>query len=297
MHLLMATALESVMTLGPSPQKISSVLPTNSIMITAGTSPLSKRGGLPTSLLDTSSQHGPMSSASSTTSSSSSSSSSSDLVRCKRRINFTHLQYAIPHAQPVAVARRNARERNRVKQVNNGFSTLRQHIPFTARNKKMSKVETLKCAVEYIRSLQELLDSQADDAATSPVPSPAQVEDETMPETSNTVVLGAPSDHGYYSSPESVVVPPQFQDMYTQPALHLHHLQPASLSPPCSAHSEPASSPTPSFVSESEASSYQQSTAYEPPVTTTVANYDNYEPMSPEDEELLDVISWWQQSQ
>lgn len=69
--------------------------------------------------------------------------------------------------QPIAVARRNARERNRVKQVNNGFANLRQHIPnFIAAafesnsrggNKKLSKVETLRMAVEYIRSLEDLL--------------------------------------------------------------------------------------------------------------------------------------------
>ncbi|KAJ8970717.1 hypothetical protein NQ314_001053 [Rhamnusium bicolor] len=76
-------------------------------------------------------------------------------------------------AQPVAVARRNARERNRVKQVNNGFATLRQHIPnFIAAtfentngrggNKKLSKVETLRMAVEYIRSLEDLLAMDVD---------------------------------------------------------------------------------------------------------------------------------------
>ncbi|XP_068082444.1 achaete-scute complex protein T8-like [Anabrus simplex] len=74
---------------------------------------------------------------------------------------------------PIAVARRNARERNRVKQVNNGFATLRQHIPLSissaytsqsdangGRNvsKKLSKVETLRMAVDYIRSLQQLLE-------------------------------------------------------------------------------------------------------------------------------------------
>lgn len=64
---------------------------------------------------------------------------------------------------PVAVARRNARERNRVKQVNNGFATLRQHIPshiaagYGDRGKKLSKVETLRMAVEYISGLQRLL--------------------------------------------------------------------------------------------------------------------------------------------
>ncbi|XP_014229969.1 CAR1 transcription factor-like [Trichogramma pretiosum] len=64
---------------------------------------------------------------------------------------------------PIAVAKRNARERNRVKQVNNGFATLRQHIPsqlsqtYGDRGKKLSKVETLRMAVEYIRGLQKLL--------------------------------------------------------------------------------------------------------------------------------------------
>lgn len=76
---------------------------------------------------------------------------------------------------PQAVARRNARERNRVKQVNNGFAALRQHIPeemaeafelqqqkpvaatTAAAQKKLSKVETLRMAVEYIRNLENLL--------------------------------------------------------------------------------------------------------------------------------------------
>jgi len=50
-----------------------------------------------------------------------------------------------------------------VKQVNNGFATLRQHIPshiaagYGDRGKKLSKVETLRMAVEYIRGLQRLL--------------------------------------------------------------------------------------------------------------------------------------------
>lgn len=68
-----------------------------------------------------------------------------------------------------SVERRNARERNRVKQVNNGFQILRAHIPNEVAEayeavggrgaaKKLSKVETLRMAVEYIRSLEKLLD-------------------------------------------------------------------------------------------------------------------------------------------
>ncbi|XP_043483248.1 achaete-scute complex protein T8-like [Leptopilina heterotoma] len=68
---------------------------------------------------------------------------------------------------PMAVARRNARERNRVKQVNDGFTKLRSYIPnhvaagYGDRGKKLSKVETLRMAVEYIRGLKKLL-SEAD---------------------------------------------------------------------------------------------------------------------------------------
>ncbi|XP_013185531.2 achaete-scute complex protein T8-like [Amyelois transitella] len=76
---------------------------------------------------------------------------------------------------PLAVARRNARERNRVRQVNDGFAALRRHIPEEVAaafenansnrgpNKKLSKVETLRMAVEYIRNLESLLNiGQAD---------------------------------------------------------------------------------------------------------------------------------------
>ncbi|XP_074076923.1 achaete-scute homolog 1 [Macrotis lagotis] len=85
-------------------------------------------------------------------------SSSPELMRCKRRLNFSGFGYSLPQQQPAAVARRNERERNRVKLVNLGFATLREHVPNGAANKKMSKVETLRSAVEYIRALQQLLD-------------------------------------------------------------------------------------------------------------------------------------------
>lgn len=79
----------------------------------------------------------------------------------KRKIAFhPSLGYAIPPPIPPKVARRNARERNRVKQVNNGFDVLRSHIPTAAKHKKMSKVDTLRHAVEYIRNLRKMLKEQ-----------------------------------------------------------------------------------------------------------------------------------------
>eukprot|EP00111_Clytia_hemisphaerica_P010568 TCONS_00030873-protein len=63
--------------------------------------------------------------------------------------------------EPAAVARRNARERRRVKMVNDGFLRLRRHVPTDPKNKKLSKVKTLRLAIEYIHHLQDLLQSDS----------------------------------------------------------------------------------------------------------------------------------------
>lgn len=93
-----------------------------------------------------------------------------------------------PQQQARSVARRNARERKRVRLVNLGFATLRDHIPpqfgtsaaaatpksknsnsnrsnsnnndnsnSNSNNKKLSKVETLRSAIEYIKQLREAI--------------------------------------------------------------------------------------------------------------------------------------------
>ncbi|XP_058623546.1 achaete-scute homolog 1b-like [Onychostoma macrolepis] len=130
---------------------------------------------------------------------------SPELLRCKRRLAFNGLGYTIPQQQPVAVARRNERERNRVKQVNMGFQTLRQHVPNGAANKKMSKVETLRSAVEYIRALQQLLDEH--DAISAAfqcgVPSPT---------LSNAYSADPESPHSSYSSDEGSYEPLSSED-------------------------------------------------------------------------------------
>lgn len=81
-----------------------------------------------------------------------------------------------------SVVRRNARERNRVKQVNNGFVHLRQHIPQAivadlsngrrggtgpGASKKLSKVDTLRMALEYIRRLQRVINEVDQSDASS----------------------------------------------------------------------------------------------------------------------------------
>lgn len=57
----------------------------------------------------------------------------------------------------IGTTRRNARERNRVRHINACFEILRQHIPHEKHNKKLSKVDTLKSAMNYIENLRQLL--------------------------------------------------------------------------------------------------------------------------------------------
>ncbi|XP_015790917.1 achaete-scute homolog 1b-like [Tetranychus urticae] len=61
------------------------------------------------------------------------------------------------------VRRRNERERTRVRNVNEGFERLRQHLPLPkpCRDKRLSKVETLREAINYIKKLQNLLKSDS----------------------------------------------------------------------------------------------------------------------------------------
>ena len=97
-------------------------------------------------------------------------SSSTNNRNCRRKIAFHPMGYAVTPVLPQKVARRNARERNRVKQVNCGFEMLRAHIPSAAKQKKMSKVDTLKHAVEYIQSLQCMLSDKNTTCIPSPIP-------------------------------------------------------------------------------------------------------------------------------
>uniref|UniRef100_A0A2C9LJI0 BHLH domain-containing protein n=1 Tax=Biomphalaria glabrata TaxID=6526 RepID=A0A2C9LJI0_BIOGL len=54
------------------------------------------------------------------------------------------------------VRRRNQRERDRVRYVNESYETLKQRLPLD-NNRRISKVQTLRYAVEYIRRLQKIL--------------------------------------------------------------------------------------------------------------------------------------------
>ena len=76
------------------------------------------------------------------------------------------LGYAIPPPLPPTVARRNARERGRVKTVNQSYEYLRLHVPSASRAKKMSKVDILKHSIEYIQRLRAMVE-RCDEATTT----------------------------------------------------------------------------------------------------------------------------------
>ena len=72
------------------------------------------------------------------------------------------LGYAIPPPLPPTVARRNARERSRVKNVNQSYEHLRLHVPSASQAKKMSKVEILKHSIRYIHKLRAMVEANSE---------------------------------------------------------------------------------------------------------------------------------------
>lgn len=61
-------------------------------------------------------------------------------------------------AHGTTVWKRNERERQRVRCVNEGYSHLRGQLPLTEQDRRLSKVDTLRLAIAYIRHLELLLD-------------------------------------------------------------------------------------------------------------------------------------------
>ncbi|TRY67972.1 hypothetical protein DNTS_006121 [Danionella cerebrum] len=60
---------------------------------------------------------------------------------------------------PAFINKRNERERQRVRCVNDGYTRLRDHLPQEFEEKRLSKVETLRAAISYIKHLQKILEA------------------------------------------------------------------------------------------------------------------------------------------
>ncbi|KFB42069.1 AGAP000876-PA-like protein [Anopheles sinensis] len=238
-----------------------------------------------------------------------------------KKYAYGGLPYATPQ-QSASVQRRNARERNRVKQVNNGFANLRQHIPPTvvtaltngtrATNKKLSKVDTLRLAVEYIRSLERMLEDNGGEQPTVGVTgatnngAPAAATNTNQLSNSSVCSSGS-TYYGTMSEPSNASSPAPSHlsenssqrgtpGCYTQISGGFKH-------EPYDIYIDPANSPTPSYGSDHGIAGVgvHHHTHLHPSSTTELYDDSPYDedlsPQNPYDEELLDVISWWQQQQ
>ncbi|XP_055842576.1 achaete-scute complex protein T5-like [Episyrphus balteatus] len=203
-----------------------------------------------------------------------------DGPRLNKRYVYANKPYGGIETNP-SVIRRNARERNRVKQVNNGFVSLRQHIPPAivadlsngkriGGSKKLSKVDTLRMAVEYIRRLKSLLDEENKDSNKNANTSEGFVED---------------VHQNYSPNPINSM---SFYDEQNQGYEHQYYITPSG----CQDTTAALVSPTSSNYSDGYFSSAEQ---VEPKSHIKFENsFDDFN-NSAEDEELLDYISLWQE--
>lgn len=217
-------------------------------------------------------------------------------IKPKQKYNYGSMPY--PNTQTVSVARRNARERNRVKQVNNGFSNLRQHIPQhvvsqltkggRGSSKKLSKVDTLKIAVEYIRKLKDMLEDNENNDAVSTSTGCSQ----TSYYSDNSHMQSMPRSEASLSPTPSYSSDASSTLSYTPN--HIPHGQQQFKNEPYDNYVESSTSPVPSYHSDVPVSTQQYPHSSTPYITKEM-HYDTYNSMNPEDEDLLDAISWWQQ--
>jgi hypothetical protein len=67
----------------------------------------------------------------------------------------------------------NLRERKRMQSINDAFEGLRTHIPVHPYEKRLSKVDTLRLAIDYISFLNRLLSSTSQSDSIHPLPQPS----------------------------------------------------------------------------------------------------------------------------
>ena len=67
----------------------------------------------------------------------------------------------------------NLRERKRMQSINDAFEGLRTHIPVHPYEKRLSKVDTLRLAIDYIAFLNRLLTSSSQTDSVHPLPQPS----------------------------------------------------------------------------------------------------------------------------
>ena len=104
--------------------------------------------------------------------------------------------HSVKKPQTPSVAKRNLRERTRVRGVNDGFGKLKLYVPNM--KSKSSKVETLRGAIDYIKRLKELLGEEIGDTSSMSI----KFEDDDIKDDSS--VFSDMTDHDSFDqSPNS----------------------------------------------------------------------------------------------
>ena len=183
--------------------------------------------------------------------------------------------YPIPPPVPVAVSRRNARERTRVKTVNDSYQHLKSHVPAAARTKRMSKVDIIKHSIEYIQKLQAMVRAAQDDRNNF-----AQESSDPHYEVPHTMPANPFAQFCSQDYPE------QETSVNPSPLLQTQNSFPVPVSPSSSVFSSCSSSSNFSLLSSS--SSLPQTQPHQAYSADTLL--DNI------DDDILDVIAEWQDS-
>lgn len=109
---------------------------------------------------------------------------------------------------PSSEARRCARGRERVKNVSNGFATLREHVlagefGVPRPTKKLSQLEIIKLAIEYIRDLENVLDNDDTTSQRTSLSLISTTTPESVGTSASEYASKPSSDSTTYSEPSS----------------------------------------------------------------------------------------------
>ena len=186
--------------------------------------------------------------------------------------------YPIPPPMPVAVSRRNARERTRVKTVNDSYQHLKSHVPAAARTKRMSKVDIIKHSIDYIQKLQTMVTAAQDNRNNFAQDTSDPHYEDPQAMTANPFAQYYPQDY-----------PDQEPSVNPGPLLQTQTSFPVPVSPSSSTFSSCSSSSNFSLLSTSS-SSLPQTQTQPHQAYSADSLLDNI------DDDILDVIAEWQDS-
>ena len=208
--------------------------------------------------------------------------------------------YAIKPQQDLKTIKRNERERHRVESVNKGFETLRMHVPTAAMVKKMSKVNIINHAMDYIQNLTQLLrESGSENPAWTYTCSQPMYQPNRM---SHTQTFSPPHFQPRFSMPSYppplTPISPNYtsESGYETPGYYSDSgMGSPAVHPASRSNSWESSSPAPSpYAMQSPSYPYQTSFPIKQETIvpdSTVHDTDS----SGEEDDVLDAIAEWQQ--